>query len=90
MPLGRLATDPPPDAPPPAPARAIGGGARAGAAAGRRALGIAYLEAMRFGLPVIATTAGGAHELVGHGHEGFLVVPGDADALTGHLRLLVA
>ena len=25
------------------------------------ALGIAYLEAMRFGLPVIATTAGGAH-----------------------------
>jgi len=54
------------------------------------ALGIAYLEAMRFGLPVIATTAGGAHEIVGHGREGFLVVPGDADALTRHLRLLIA
>jgi hypothetical protein len=33
------------------------------------ALGIAYLEAMRVGLPVIATTAGGAHEIVGHGRE---------------------
>ena len=52
------------------------------------ALGIAYLEAMRFGLPVIATTAGGAHEIVEHGREGFLVAPGDADALTRHLRLL--
>ncbi|MCA1603130.1 MAG: glycosyltransferase family 4 protein [Acidobacteria bacterium] len=54
------------------------------------ALGIAYLEAMRFGLPVIATAAGGAHEIVEHGREGFLVAPGDADALTRHLRLLVA
>ena len=52
------------------------------------ALGIAYLEAMRFGLPVIATTAGGAGEIVGHGSEGFLVAPGDAAALTAHLRLL--
>jgi glycosyltransferase involved in cell wall biosynthesis len=54
------------------------------------ALDIAYLEAMRFGLPVIATTAGGAHEIVEHGREGFLVAPGDADALTRYLRLLVA
>ena len=54
------------------------------------ALGIAYLEAMRFGLPVIATTAGGAHEIVEHGREGFLVAPGDADALTRHLRLFCA
>jgi glycosyltransferase involved in cell wall biosynthesis len=45
---------------------------------------------MRFGLPVIATTAGGAHEIVEHGREGFLVAPGDVDALTWHLRLLVA
>jgi glycosyltransferase involved in cell wall biosynthesis len=52
------------------------------------ALGIAYLEAMRFGLPVIASTAGGAREIVGHGSEGFLVAPGDSAALTGHLRLL--
>jgi glycosyltransferase involved in cell wall biosynthesis len=54
------------------------------------ALGIAYLEAMRFGLPVIATSAGGAHEIVDDGREGFFVAPGDVDALSGHLRLLVA
>ena len=52
------------------------------------ALGIAYLEAMRFGLPVIATAAGGAGEIIGHGTEGFLVAPGDAAAITAHLRLL--
>ena len=28
------------------------------------AFGIAYLEAMGFGLPVIASSAGGAHELI--------------------------
>ena len=50
--------------------------------------GIAYLEAMRFGVPVIATAAGGAGELVEHGREGFLVVPGDVDALAGHLARL--
>ncbi|MBV9161360.1 MAG: glycosyltransferase family 4 protein [Pseudonocardiales bacterium] len=54
------------------------------------ALGIAYLEAMRFGLPVIATSAGGAHEVVDEGREGFFVAPGDVDALSGHLRLLGA
>jgi glycosyltransferase involved in cell wall biosynthesis len=54
------------------------------------ALGIAYLEAMWFGLPVIATSAGGAHEVVEEGREGFFVAPGDVDALSGHFRLLVA
>jgi glycosyltransferase involved in cell wall biosynthesis len=53
------------------------------------ALGIAYLEAMRSGLPVIATSAGGAREVVDHGREGFLVAPGDVDALTRHLQLLL-
>jgi len=50
------------------------------------ALGIAYLEAMRFGLPVVATTAGGAGEIVTHGCEGFLVAPGDVGGLTSYLR----
>lgn len=50
------------------------------------ALGIVYLEAMGFGLPVIATSAGGAHEIVSHGEVGFLTPPGDADALAGYLR----
>jgi glycosyltransferase involved in cell wall biosynthesis len=54
------------------------------------ALGIAYLEAMRFGLPVIATSAGGAHEVIDEGREGFFVAPGDIDALSRHLRRLVA
>ncbi|MGH8909936.1 MAG: glycosyltransferase family 4 protein [Egibacteraceae bacterium] len=52
-------------------------------------LAIAYLEAMRFGLPVIATTAGGANEVVEHGREGFLVAPGDVESLTRHLGLLL-
>lgn len=53
------------------------------------ALGIAYLEAMRFGLPVIATSAGGAHEVVADGREGFFVAPGDVEALSKYLRLLI-
>jgi glycosyltransferase involved in cell wall biosynthesis len=50
------------------------------------ALGIVYLEAMGFGLPVIATAAGGAHEIVSHGEVGFLTPPGDADMLARYLR----
>jgi glycosyltransferase involved in cell wall biosynthesis len=49
------------------------------------AFGIVYLEAMRFGLPVIASTAGAAHELITPAHTGFLIAPGDAEALTHHL-----
>ena len=50
------------------------------------ALGIAYLEAMGCGLPVIATSAGGAHEIVSHGEVGFLTPPGDANMLARYLR----
>jgi glycosyltransferase involved in cell wall biosynthesis len=49
---------------------------------------IAYLEAMAFGVPVIATSASGAVELVQPGENGFLVAPGDAQAVAGHLRAL--
>ena len=39
--------------------------------------GIVYLEAMRFGLPVIASTLGAAREIVTNGENGFFVRPHD-------------
>ncbi|WP_122091053.1 glycosyltransferase family 4 protein [Halalkalicoccus subterraneus] len=44
--------------------------------------GIVYLEGMAFGLPALATTAGGARDLVTDGETGFLVDPGDHGAIT--------
>jgi glycosyltransferase involved in cell wall biosynthesis len=52
------------------------------------AFGIAYLEAMGFGLPVIASTAGAAHELITHAAQGFLVAPGDGATLAQYLHTL--
>jgi glycosyltransferase involved in cell wall biosynthesis len=52
------------------------------------AFGIAYLEALGFGLPVIASTAGAAHELITDGEHGYLVNPGDASTLGRHLSRL--
>jgi glycosyltransferase involved in cell wall biosynthesis len=51
--------------------------------------GIAYLEAMGFGLPAIATTAGAAGEIITPGQDGYLVPPGDAPALAACLGRLV-
>jgi len=50
--------------------------------------GIVYLEALSFGLPVIATTAGAARELITDGENGFLVAPEDVAALASCLRRL--
>jgi len=50
--------------------------------------GIAYLEAMSFGLPVIASTAGAAHEIVTHGVDGCLVAPGDTSTLAAYINEL--
>lgn len=44
--------------------------------------GIVYLEGMAFGLPALATTSGGARDLVSDGETGFLVDPGDHGAIT--------
>jgi glycosyltransferase involved in cell wall biosynthesis len=52
--------------------------------------GMAYLEAMGFGLPVIASAAGGAREIVREGVNGFLVEPGDRPALVRRLRELMS
>ncbi|NEU57820.1 glycosyltransferase family 4 protein [Halorussus sp. MSC15.2] len=52
--------------------------------------GIVYLEGMGFGLPALATTAGGATELVTHGEDGFLVPPGDAAAVAAAVETLLS
>jgi glycosyltransferase involved in cell wall biosynthesis len=51
--------------------------------------GIAYLDGMAFGLPSVATTAGGAPELVRQGVNGLLVAPGDTSALVRALMSLM-
>lgn len=44
-------------------------------------LGVVLLEALRFGLPVIASRAGGIPDIVRDGETGWLVTPGDPAAL---------
>ncbi|NHN48471.1 glycosyltransferase family 4 protein [Halostella sp. JP-L12] len=48
--------------------------------------GIVYLEGMAFGLPALATTAGGASAIVEHGETGRLLPPDDPAALAAALR----
>ncbi len=45
------------------------------------AFGLAALEAMSCGVPVIATTVGGVPEVVEDGKCGFLLSPGDIDGM---------
>jgi glycosyltransferase involved in cell wall biosynthesis len=45
------------------------------------ALPLALLEAMAMGRAVVSTRVGGVPELVQHGFNGYLVSPGDSDAL---------
>ena len=47
------------------------------------------LEAMRAGLPVVATDVGGVREAVEHERTGLLVPPGDISALAAALRSLM-
>jgi glycosyltransferase involved in cell wall biosynthesis len=47
--------------------------------------GMAALEAMGHGLPVIGSIRGGVGEFVRHGDNGFLVAPGDAEALRRYI-----
>jgi glycosyltransferase involved in cell wall biosynthesis len=52
--------------------------------------GIAYLEAMGFGMPVIASDAGAAPEIITAGVDGFLIPPGDSAALADLIEGLMA
>ncbi len=52
--------------------------------------GIASAEAMAAGLPVITTRVGGSEDIVDEGENGFLVAPGDRDALGANLERLLA
>lgn len=51
--------------------------------------GIAYLEGMGFGLPAIASTAGGATEIITQGVDGFLILPGDSTLLRDLLSQVI-
>jgi glycosyltransferase involved in cell wall biosynthesis len=46
---------------------------------------MSVLEALAAGLPVIATRVGGIPELVEEGEQGFLIAPGDVEALAGRI-----
>ena len=52
-------------------------------------LPMSVLEAMAAGLPVLSTDIGGIPEAVTDGVEGFLITPGDVDALSERLKLLL-
>ena len=51
--------------------------------------GIVYLEALMAGLPVVATSAGAAHEVIEDGKSGMLIPPNDVNALAACLRALI-
>jgi glycosyltransferase involved in cell wall biosynthesis len=53
-------------------------------------LGFTAMEAMACGTPVVVSRVGGMHHVVDDGATGYLVPPGDADALGERLRQLLA
>ena len=48
-------------------------------------LGIVYIEALSFGIPVIASDVGGVKEIITIGKEGYLIKSGDINQLKKHI-----
>jgi glycosyltransferase involved in cell wall biosynthesis len=55
----------------------------------REPFGVAFVEALHHGLPIVATRIGAVPDLVESGRNGFLVEVGDVDALAARLDLLL-
>src|SRR5208282_1690726 len=51
---------------------------------------ISIVEAMRAGLPVVASDVGGVRESVQDGHNGFLIPRGDKTMLRDKLKVLIS
>jgi glycosyltransferase involved in cell wall biosynthesis len=56
----------------------------------REGLGVALVEAMALGRPVVVTASGGPAEVVGHGEHGRVVAVGDADSMADRIVELLA
>lgn len=55
----------------------------------REPFGVVFVEAMNHGVPIVSTTVGALPDMVEDGVNGFLVPPGDADALADRLVTLL-
>lgn len=53
------------------------------------AFGIAFVEALHFGLPIVATDINAIPEMVSQGVNGYMVAPGDVDGLYEALHTLM-
>lgn len=51
---------------------------------------LSVMEAMAAGLPIVSTSVGGVKDLLEHGNQGFLVLPGDAHSLSKAMKSLMA
>ncbi|MCB0595911.1 MAG: glycosyltransferase family 4 protein [Lewinellaceae bacterium] len=52
----------------------------------REGLGVANIEGLAYGIPVVSTNVGGIPEVLGNGAYGWLAAPGDPESLAGAIR----